>query len=168
MCCLPLFQLSTCLGTRNFSQFGGQGYHARVPWSRKGGCGQSGGGNPCTGERAKLFWLEIYCAKPRPNPGYHSGSWSCRLLVRQSPWIMWEYNLATAIAILALNQSYIFRHESAQMCAYEEGLLDKHANIDLVSAYHVYLSSPSSNESGAFPLVPSCRFLHPSRQIWRG
>ena len=33
----------------------------------------------------KLFWIVIYCAKPRNNPGSNSGSWSLRGPRRQYP-----------------------------------------------------------------------------------
>ena len=48
--------------------------------------------------QAKLFW----CANPRPNPKYQSGSQSCRGLGRQDQRITREYNCATAISIWSL------------------------------------------------------------------
>ena len=71
---------------------------------RAGGRGYAGGKDICAGVRAELSWREIYCAKPRPDPGFHSGSWSYRGLGRISPLIIWEYNLTTTIAIWFLTQ----------------------------------------------------------------
>ena len=45
-----------------------------IEQSREEGKVQAGGENICLGLHAKLFWLFIYCAKPRPNPGSQSGS----------------------------------------------------------------------------------------------
>ena len=53
---------------------------------------------------AKMFWRAIYCANPRPEPYYQSGSLSHRVLVRQDPLIIHEYYLATAIVIQPLTQ----------------------------------------------------------------
>ena len=58
----------------------------------------------CAGERTELFWLMIYCANPRPNPGSQSGSRSLRGLGRRAPQNMGENNLTTAIATLPLTQ----------------------------------------------------------------
>ena len=46
------------------------------------------------------------------------------------------------------------------------GQIDKNVSIYHGSSYRVYLSFSYPNDPGAFPLVPSCRFLHPSIQIW--
>ena len=72
----------------------------------RGGGGQvhAGGDFFCAGVHAKLFWIAIYCAKPRPNPGSQSGYRSCMGMGRQVPWIMREYYLVTAIAIGLLTQ----------------------------------------------------------------
>ena len=58
----------------------------------------------CAGVHAKLFWREIYCAKPRPDTRSQSGFRYHRGLGRKSPRIMWEYNLETAFAIRPLTQ----------------------------------------------------------------
>ena len=68
------------------------------------GRGHAGDKKSYAGVCAKLFWRAIYCAKPRPDPGSQSGSWSHRGLGRRSPRIMWQYNLLTAIAIRLLIQ----------------------------------------------------------------
>ena len=66
---------------------------------RGGGRGYVGGKKYYVGVRTKLFWRPIYCAKPRTNPGSQSGSRPRRVLVRQAPWIMQEYELTTVIVI---------------------------------------------------------------------
>ena len=53
----------------------------------------------------KLFWRVIYCANLRPKPDYQSGSLSHRVLGRQDPWIISEYNLTTTISIRPLIQT---------------------------------------------------------------
>ena len=77
---------------------------ARVAQFRGVGKGQAGEENICVGARAKSFWISIYCANPRPNPGYQASSWSHRGLGRQALWIIWEYNLVTDIVIWPLSQ----------------------------------------------------------------
>ena len=52
------------------------------------GRGHSGANFFCTSVRAKLFWLTIYCAKPRPVPKSQTDSQSCRGVVRLYPRIM--------------------------------------------------------------------------------
>ena len=60
----------------------------------------------CAGVRAKLFWIALYCTKPRPDPGSQSSSRSRRGLGRRAPRIMWEYDLTTVIAIRPLTQPH--------------------------------------------------------------
>ena len=52
----------------------------------------------------KLFWRAIYCANPIPKTDSHSGYLSRRVLVRQYPQIIWEYNIRTAVLIQPLTQ----------------------------------------------------------------
>ena len=56
----------------------------------------------CAGVRTELFWLMIYCANPRPNPGSQSGSRSRRVLGWRAPRNMGQNNLMTAIAVRLL------------------------------------------------------------------
>ena len=50
----------------------------------------------------KLFWWAIYCANPKPKPNSRSVSLSRRGIGRRSPWVIWDYYLATATSILPL------------------------------------------------------------------
>ena len=56
---------------------------------------------------AKLFWYAIYCANPRSHPDYQTGPLSCRVLGRQDPRIIREYDLETVITILLLTQPHM-------------------------------------------------------------
>ena len=80
----------------------GHGESARDSQTRRGGQSNAGGEKSYAGVRTKLFWREIYCAKPRTNPESHSGSWYHRGLGRRSHRIMQEYNLTTTIMIRQL------------------------------------------------------------------
>ena len=64
-----------------------------------GGRGRVGGEKLCAIVHAKLFWIVIYCANLRPNPGSQSGSQSRRGIGRQAPQIMREYDLPAVVAI---------------------------------------------------------------------
>ena len=46
------------------------------------------------------------------------------------------------------------------------GQTEKNVSISHGSSYRFYLYFPYPNYPGASPLVPSCRFLHSSLQIW--
>ena len=54
-----------------------------------GGQGNVGGDFSRTSVCANLFWRKKYCAKPRPDTKSHHGYWSCRVIGRHSPPIMW-------------------------------------------------------------------------------
>ena len=70
-------------------------------------CDQGGGWDVKLGKKinnfarvgTKLFWRAIYCANPKPEPDPQSGSLFRKRLGRRAPRIIWEYDLATAIAI---------------------------------------------------------------------
>ena len=55
---------------------------------------------------AKIFWRVIYCANPRPEPDSQSGFMSHRALCIRAPRIIWEYDLATAIATRTLTNPH--------------------------------------------------------------
>ena len=78
-----------------------------------GGGGYSDGKSFCAGVRAKLLWCTVYCTKPRPDPESHPGSWSWRVLGRQSMRIMREYDLVTAIEIRTFTQPHTFERSSS-------------------------------------------------------
>ena len=73
-------------------------------WGGGGGRGHTGGIKSFTDMSAELFWRVIYCDKPWPDDGSQSGSRSHRGLSSQCLHIIWEYDLATAIAIRPLIQ----------------------------------------------------------------
>ena len=90
-------------------------------------------------------------------PQLWSGCWSNRILVKGAPWV--------------------FCYESTQICEYDYWLLSKH---DLYwegkvekgfrcscQSLSCYLSFTSTNNTGAYQLVPSCKCLRLSLQIWR-
>ena len=83
---------------------------------RGGGQGHTGGKNNCAGGHAKLFRQPIYFANPRPNPGSQSSSWFCRGLGRRDLWIIWEYSLATAIAVWSLTQPCTCERVNTKIC----------------------------------------------------
>ena len=84
-------------------------------WGKYGNESLGGRQNSFARVRAKLFWREIYCANPRPEPNSHSVSMSHMGLGRRYSHIIHEYDLATAILVRLLIQprtckmgSYIF------------------------------------------------------------
>ena len=85
--------------------------------SRGRGRGQSFGKTVCAGVSAKLFWLAIYCAKPRPDTESQSGSRSRRVMERRAQHIMWEYNLTAAIEIWPLTQPHTYEIGSSGFSA---------------------------------------------------
>ena len=96
-----------------------------------------------------------------------------------------QYDLTTAILIRTLTQPHTCERGSSSFAAMSrlkfvsttsasfpsmpstEGKKGKNASVVRDSAYRVYLYFSSPIETGAFPLVPSCRCLHSSLQIWR-
>ena len=68
-----------------------------------GGWGHVGSDCFCASVHAKLSWRAICCTNLRPNPEAQSGSWYFRGLGRRDPWIMQEYDLATAISMWLMN-----------------------------------------------------------------
>ena len=76
------------------------------------GVGKGHTGGIFADSHAKLFWHNIYCAKPRPDASHQSGSWSCRILGGRAPQIMREYNLAITIEIQPLIQP-----STCEMCS---------------------------------------------------
>ena len=97
---------------------------------------------------------------------------------------MWEYNLTTAILILPLTHLHMcemgssifatrsqFKFVSTTMDSLPSILSTDRKNVENVSvdsgsSYLVFIYYTFPIESRAFPLVPSCRCLRPSLQIW--
>ena len=75
------------------------GAHAFHNWEREENAQSGGRRKSFVQLYKKLFWRAIYCANTRPETDIQSGSMSCRGLVRQSPWIMHDYNRANVIVI---------------------------------------------------------------------
>ena len=95
-----------------------------------------GDGNICVSVRVELFWQWICCSNTRPDFDSQSGFCSCRVLGSISPRILWEYNLATIIAIRPLTHSRKFEMASSIFFAI------------------IWLKSESTNKT-SFPIMPS-------------
>ena len=91
----------------------GVGFRMSYAWSARALRNQEREGNARSGGIRKifvqvcmkLFWREIYCANNRPKPDPQSLSLSHRGLGIWAPWIIHEYDLATANMILLLIQT---------------------------------------------------------------
>ena len=133
---------------------------------------------------AELLWLAIYWAESRPNSGSQSSSWFCRGLSIWAPCIIRYYNLATVVAIRMLTQQRMFEMGSSRFPAisrlkfvttmrasFSRIPFTESKNVEKYiahgSVYHFYLYFPYPIKPVDFLLVPSCRYLCPSLQIWR-
>ena len=85
----------------------------------------------------KLSWNAIYCAIPRTEPNYQSGSLYCRRLGIWDPWIIWEYNIATTTKILTLTQPYTCKMGSSIFT-------DMSRIVSLITTMASFLSMPST------------------------
>ena len=83
----------------------------------------------------KIFWRTIYCTNPNPKPDPQYSSLSHKGLGIWAPWIIWEYDLDTAIEIRPLTDprmwkmgfSIFFCHGSTQIREYDLGFYPENA-----------------------------------------
>ena len=133
---------------------------------------------------SKLSWRTNYWAKTSPNTKSQSESWYCRGLVRRSLQIMWEYNLASVIAIRPLTHPHTSEMVSSGFSNISwlkllsmtrasfrsihtlRGKMEKVVSVAPGSAYCSYAFFSSTNKPGYYPLDNTCMYPRQHRQIW--
>ena len=135
---------------------------------QSGGRGCAGGENFCAGVRAKLFWLSIYCAKPKLDPGSQSGSWYLRGMGRRAPWIIQEYGFVTTIAIRPSTQPGTRERGYSSFAIISQLKFARTAR----SSFPIMTSTDRTNREKCFPLSLQCLlclslfyFSHKSRSF---
>ena len=149
-----------------------------------GGRGHTGGKKLFAHVHEKIFWRSIYCANPRPNSRSHLGYWSLRGFGSRYPWIICEYDLATAISIRPLIQTRTCEMGSSISAAMSWLKFSSTSRASLPSmpsteitnggffyvvcgsSYRAYIYSFSPTHPGALPLDQTCRYLRQHPQVW--
>ena len=134
---------------------------------------------------AKLLWRMIYCSNLRPRNDSQSGYLSQRRIGRRYPWIIWDYNITTAIAIQPLTQPWTFkmsysifsamsRLKSASMnrdtfpsIPSTEIKMEKTFSVACGNYYWVFPPFLYPTKPRAFPLAPSCGIQSLVPPVWR-